>query len=47
MAISNGFWPLDLSVESLVLREIVPTIALNKGRQRLFLETDVYLADGH
>jgi hypothetical protein len=24
MAISNGFWPLDCSVESLVLREIVP-----------------------
>ena len=24
MAISNGFWLLDLSVESLVLREIVP-----------------------
>jgi hypothetical protein len=32
MAISNGFWPLNFSVESLalrspVLREIVPTIA--------------------
>jgi hypothetical protein len=26
MAISNGFWPLNLSVESLVLREIVPII---------------------
>jgi hypothetical protein len=25
MAISGGFWPLNLSVESLVLREIVPT----------------------
>jgi hypothetical protein len=25
MAISNGFWPLSLSVESLVLREMVPT----------------------
>jgi hypothetical protein len=24
MAISNRFWPLHLSVESLVLREIVP-----------------------
>jgi hypothetical protein len=24
MAVSNGFWPLNLSVESLVLREIVP-----------------------
>ena len=24
MAISNGFWPLNLSVHSLVLREIVP-----------------------
>jgi hypothetical protein len=25
MAIPNGFWPLDLSVESLVLREMVPS----------------------
>jgi hypothetical protein len=25
MAISNGFWLLNLSVESLILREIVPT----------------------
>jgi hypothetical protein len=24
MAIPNRFWPLDLSVESLVLREILP-----------------------
>jgi hypothetical protein len=24
MAISNGVWPFNLSVESLVLREIVP-----------------------
>jgi hypothetical protein len=28
MAVSNGFWPLNLSVESLVLREIVPVPAL-------------------
>jgi hypothetical protein len=27
MAISNGFWPLNLSVESLVLREMVPNLA--------------------
>jgi hypothetical protein len=26
MAISHGFWPLFFSVESLVLREIVPNI---------------------
>jgi hypothetical protein len=32
MAVSNGFWPLNLSVESLVLRGIVPTRApLHKG----------------
>jgi hypothetical protein len=29
MAISNGFWPLNLSVESLVVREIVPIFVLS------------------
>jgi hypothetical protein len=27
MAISNGLWPLNFSVESLVLREIVPVLS--------------------
>jgi hypothetical protein len=33
MAISNGLWPLNLSVESLVLREMVPN-AKAKSQQR-------------
>jgi hypothetical protein len=34
MAISNGFWPLILSVESLVLREILPIYTRNAQRPR-------------
>jgi hypothetical protein len=34
MAISNGFWPLNLSVESLVLREMVPDYQLPAGGAR-------------
>jgi hypothetical protein len=49
MAISDGFWPLNLSVESLVLREMVPAVSrisaqslhspfrLQRGRVRLHL----------
>jgi hypothetical protein len=32
MAISNRFWPLGLSVESLVLREIAPIAELAETR---------------
>jgi hypothetical protein len=32
MAISNGFWPLSLSVESLVLREMVPNVVYEVAR---------------
>jgi hypothetical protein len=37
MAISNGFFPLNFSVESLVLREIVP-----KKNAKERLSTDAY-----
>jgi hypothetical protein len=30
MAVSSGFWPLNLSVESLVLREIVRDLDVSK-----------------
>ena len=42
MAISNGFWPLDLSVESLVLREILPTISQGGDAREVTDRVDIF-----